>query len=547
MRLLTLALLGCCLLALGSVGGIAEPSDGPCPPAETVPTGGPQITAVAPNTVVPGNEGEYVLLEVPQNHSLGEYRLTDGHTTAALPNTSPTTPVAATRNPETTAELTDHPTVQLEGPLRLAADGDEIALERDNRTVDRIEYGRAPTAERWFRTGERPDEGAFWPREATCRAPVTATPEETTAFVLPDDPETPLTTLAAAEDRIRLGAYELTEPAVVDELVAAADRGVDVRVLLEATPVGGHPSGTAAAVERLQDAEVPVRAIGEGTSRYNFHHPKYAVADDRVLVTTENWKAAGVGGDSSRGWGVVMTDPALADALSAVFTADATGWDTTAADTLEDADDEPPPERDFPTRHEAESVAVDRVELVLAPDAAADRLESLIRSADEEILIKQPRIAGPDFELLAATLAAARDGVSVAILLDSSWYVREDNEALAATLEDLAERDSLDLSVRLADADGYEKVHAKGLVVDDTAVVGSLNWNDNSLHDNREVIAVLHGEEVAAYFRAVFEGDWAEDGWTVPLDAVGIVLVALTATAVIAARSLVFEEERTSG
>jgi hypothetical protein len=55
----------------------------------------------------------------------------------------------------------------------------------------------------------------------------------------------------------------------------------------------------------------------------------------------------------------------------------------------------------------------------------------------------------------------------------------------------------------------FGKIHAKGLVVDDTAVVGSMNWNDNSARHNREVALALHGEAVAAYYARVFAADWS--------------------------------------
>ena len=528
------------LLALALVAG----ADGPCPPAETVTPEEPTITTVYPDTNRTGNVGEYVGITFPRETALGNWTLTDGHTRASLPGATKNGTVAATLDPVETARFTDATPVALEGHLRLAADGDDIALEYENETVDSVSYDRATTGERWYRTGPEPTDGDWWPRGGTCRAPVSATPGEVTVFLLPDEPDVPLETLEGARERVYLGAYTLTEPGVVDTLADAADDGVEVRVLLEASPVGGRPAGTEAAVATLEAAGANVRAIGGGDDRYTFHHPKYAVVDETVLVTTENWVESGVGGAGNRGWGVVLEDSTLAAELAAVFMADADGWDTESAVGLEDVDDDPPPTGSFPTEHDTESVPVERAEIVLGPDAAAPHLEELLAGAEESIHVVQPRIPDPEFSLLQATLAAARNGTSVTILLDASWYVEEENEATAAALEDVAAAEDLDLEVHLDDPEGYDSIHAKGLVVDDVAVVGSLNWNDNSLLDNREILVTLHSDAAAAYFRSAIEADIAGAGWSLPLDVVGVVLVCLTAVGVHAARTLVFAPDR---
>ncbi|MFN2452347.1 MAG: phospholipase D-like domain-containing protein, partial [Candidatus Dormibacteria bacterium] len=51
--------------------------------------------------------------------------------------------------------------------------------------------------------------------------------------------------------------------------------------------------------------------------------------------------------------------------------------------------------------------------------------------------------------------------------------------------------------------------HAKGVVADDVAVVGSANWSGAGLGANREAALVLHSTAVADYFAAAFEHDWA--------------------------------------
>ncbi len=524
----------------------------------------PRIVELYPNPTTYGNVGEYLVLETPTDTRLENWAITDGHTTANLPNETVSGRVAVSTDPDATAELTDtdDPVLELEGHLRLAADGDELELRNGSTAIDSVSYDRAPTAERWYRnedeaeaedaTESRPADGDWHPRGATCLPVSSADVDEATAFVLPDETDLPRETIREADDRLLLAGYTLTSQDIADELVDAADRGVDVAVLLESGPVGGTPEATEPVLETLEEGNVDVRAIGGEGSRYRYHHPKYAVADDHVLVTTENWKPSGIGGDSSRGWGVRLADDSLAADLAAVFRADHEGWDTVSGTAFRanasfvDDDSAGAPSRSFPTEYEPETFPIDSAELLVAPDNAEGRLLELLGEADNEILVKQAAVAD-DVSVLEATLEAARRGVDVEILLDSSWYHEDENEALARELEATADDESLSLEVRLLkETDRFEKIHAKGVVIDrEIAVVGSANWNENAFENNREVLLALHSEEVAAYYADVFADDWEGDGglWALPFGLSVTVVVALALAALVGHRYVRFGDE----
>ncbi|MFC6727567.1 phospholipase D-like domain-containing protein, partial [Natronoarchaeum mannanilyticum] len=276
---------------------------------------------------------------------------------------------------------------------------------------------------------------------------------------------------------------------------------------------GGVTERQVRALDRLVEAGIDVVAIGGERARYRFHHPKYAVIDDEALVTTENWKPAGTGGHSSRGWGVVVHGADTAASLREVFDADV-GWRDAVpwSEYRTDVDPEPatPANGSFPRRVTPERMDADAVRLLTAPDNAESELEALLADANDSILIQQVSIGGRDNPLLDATLDAARRGVSVRILLSSAWYAEEENRKLADWLERRAAAEDLDLRVKLADPRGrYEKIHAKGVVVDEeSAVIGSVNWNNNSLRENREVAVVVEGPEPGEYYADLFRADW---------------------------------------
>lgn len=520
------------------------------------PTESPQVVDIYPNPAVDGDDGEFVTIWVPHDTERQHLSLVDDGVSAPLPAAgtgagNPSgefqsrwncgesgTRITFSTNPNLTNRLVDRPVAGLSSGVRLANDADGIRLLQNGTVVDTVEYSDAPTAEVYHA-----ETGEWRPLGATDRAPVTAGEGNVTAFVLPDNPDRAVAFLRGAEERILLAGYTLSSERVVEELVAAQNRGVRVEVLVDGSPVGGTSPGSVAALDRLSENDVPVTVLGDDRARYQFHHAKYAVVDGRALVSTENWKPAGLGGNSSRGWAVITGQKAIVDELAVVFEKDTnwvggTRWQEYDDVRLADAT---PSNGSYPQQFETRAVHVERTRLLLAPDNAEEELVDAIDGAEESIAIKQPTIGDTNFPLLRATLRAAERGVEVRILLSGAWYTAEENRRLQNTLEQHAERDELHLDVRIADSSEFEKIHAKGLIIDDEQVyLGSLNWNNNSLRENREVVVMLGGEEAASYYGQVFDRDWnADDSDEFPLGLVTLCLLA-GLVALLAARRLDF-------
>ncbi|MFB6150342.1 MAG: phosphatidylserine/phosphatidylglycerophosphate/cardiolipin synthase family protein [Haloarculaceae archaeon] len=497
----------------------------------------PSIVAVYPNPVVEGDRAEFVVLRVPFGTNLGAYRLGDGETRLGLPNATAGGRIALTGAPAAVGNLTDARTLALGDSLSLANAGERLTLVRDNETIAAARYRDAPEGE--VGRFDRRRTITWRPVGRTDRPVVTARGGRVRAFVLPDAPDAVLSLLDNATDRIRLAGYTFTSQRVARTLERAARRGVDVRVLLEGGPVDGITHREARLLDSLAAAGVDVRLLGAPPSRYAFHHPKYAVVDDRAVVLTENWKPAGTGGRSSRGWGVVLDQPRIVAGLVETFRADA-NW-TGAAPWRRFRRG-----RSFSTggvangsyerRHPPETLPVNRTRLLVAPDNAGREVTAVLRNATESIDVVQMRIDGPDGRFVRAAVDAARRGVAVRILLSGAWYVREDNRRLVEHLRERADREDLPLRAKLAEPGGrYEKIHAKGVVVDgDQVLLGSLNWNRESVRNNREVVVQLDGEAVGSYYRAVFAADWNAGGGpprSIPLGSLaavaGVVVLAL--------------------
>jgi len=478
-----------------------------------------RIVELYPNPTTPQNRGEYVRVDLD---AAGNWTVTDGEGVARLPDR--TGEFAITRHPAKTATHTNVTAIEAGGSFQLAVSGERLELRRDGRVVDTVSYGDAPESQRWHR-----DRDPHWqPNGFRPREPATTQSTPVKAFALPDSPAVPVEVIKDADRRLYLAAYTLTSERVVEELIAAHDRGAEVRVLVEGGPVGGMSTTQADRLDDLSEAGIEVRAMTGQRARFRYHHAKYAVADDRAVVLTENWKPSGTGGRENRGWGVTVEDGETADDLAAVFNHDATWNDTvrwpefrSTAETT----DKGASTGSYSQSHPPLTATADSVTVLTAPDNADAELSRLINETDDRLLIVQPSIGSADFPLLRAALRAADRGVDVRILLGSQWYNEEENDALAGRLGERTEG-SENLEIRLAEGTGrFGKIHAKGIVADDTAVVGSLNWNDNSLRNNREVALAIEDEAVADYYAEVFDGDWSSDG-TRELP-VGVLVVAI--------------------
>ena len=574
-RLATLA-----LLVLAAVAGLCAPAAAapldagdPTPANDSVPDTEPRIVELYPNPATEENRGEYLVVTLPER---GNWSLSDGYYDARIPpNASGTVALSTAPNrtasilaaspetvvdagPDAGATTADEPEAgateingtavrRLSDYFPLSASGDRIELRRNRTAVDVVAYDRASEGHRW-----RASWGEWRPRGYDPRSPRRVDGAAVTPFVLPDSPGTPVEPLRSADDRLLVAGYTLTSERVADALVAAAERGADVRVLLEGSPVGGFPARSAALLDRLTAAGVEVRILDGEVERFRFHHPKYAVADGRAVVLTENWKRSGTGGRSNRGWGVVVggdgerpddvgTDrrATVADELAALFAADfrahdARPWREFRADTEFHGDGRA--NGSYPTRFEAPMRPVAaNVTVLTAPGNAADRIVARIDAADERVLAVVPRVGGPGDRIVRALRRAADRGVDVHLLLSDAWYDRDENRNLSERLADEP------IAIDLAEPRGrFGKVHAKGLVIDDAAVVGSLNWNPSAATNNREVLIAVENESVADFYARAYAADWRGGGVQLPVALVAGFGVALAGAGAVARREVAF-------
>lgn len=285
--------------------------------------------------------------------------------------------------------------------------------------------------------------------------------------VEPNDGPGPLTArFAQAATSIDYVPFGLDDPSILQSLVDARGRGVQVRVMMEPSRVTASDPG----IKKLSDAGIETRPTNPA---FALTHTKYAVVDGaRGLVLTFNSAASDL--KSRRDFAVEDDDPRDAAFLERLFAAD---WDRVATGPIPSG-------------------------FALSPDNSDTVLATLLGSAQRSLDIYAQKLL-PSSQLDAIRAAAAR-GVTVRILRAPPGPLDSALEFLQGSLR------GVPLQIQVSHG---PRVHAKIMVVDGAAVfLGSENIEDNTGEQRREVGIVFNDPEIAGQILQVFEQDWGNGG-----------------------------------
>ena len=341
-----------------------------------------------------------------------------------------------------------------------------------------------------------------------------------TPFVFPDSKGEPiLKALEGAVSEVLISVYLFDHRDVVSLLIMLLEKGVAVKILLEGSPAGGVPDIEVRYMNALceKGAEIFLIKTSGVYKRYDLVHNKYAVIDSaKVIITSENWRESSFTGN--RGWGAVIESKEYAAYMREIFFADC---DVSRPDIHSFGDLYPRPAPVQVPRYRSKEFSsyasfAASVTPVLSPDFSFEYLRKEMLGATERIYAEQMSIqyAWTDTTLrspLSWSLTAAKNGADVRILADVSFDTDDGGPNSNYTTVSII--DSMDgLRARtIGGGDGFGLTHNKGVIIDDTVWVSSVNWTNASFMNNREAAAEIHSGEVADYFAYYFLLDWGDD------------------------------------
>ncbi|HEY6469874.1 MAG TPA: phospholipase D-like domain-containing protein [Candidatus Dormibacteraeota bacterium] len=293
------------------------------------------------------------------------------------------------------------------------------------------------------------------------------------------------------------------------ELVRAARRGVRVRLVLDE-----HASdGNAATARELTAAGGECRVAGDHQAAA---HGKLLFTDATVAVGTGNllWRdaprdrrlrfppdAAPLAG--TREWWVTASGSrSLESDVRRAFDAHwetarrpPSAWSTGALARVPAVGTPMPQVAPFTAR-----VAARRLRLITGGSAVASTLHVLIASAQTRVLVTVPYVFLAELSvrcLIDLMAGVSHHGVDCALLLGA--IPRADDSRLLVALP---------FEVRRMDPARSTTGHAKGAIVDGSALISSANWSSAGLGRNWEAALHIEHPGAAAYYAAAWHRDW---------------------------------------
>jgi len=418
--------------------------------------------------------------------------------------------------------------------------GDRVMLMKGDVIIDAFVYGNGASAGGWNGDGlKKLNENNFARRTSAVdtdsakdwslivRGHTSLETDEFLADVVPftfpeSKGEHVMDALMEADEEVLISIYLLDHREIVSILYTLLQKNVTVRILLEGSPVGGTGEEIGYMATLAENgADVNFIKNVNGYKRYSYLHNKYAVIDsDTVIVTSENWRNSSF--KDNRGWGAILYSEDYAKYMRDVFLGDIDNSEGDIQPFLPTYDDVSPinvtlydhTDIKYPTYSAT-------IYPMITPDFAYDSLYSLISTAERRVYSQQ---LGVDYGwvsndspvLLMASLAD--NGVDTRLMIDVTFDSPNDSDVK----DGYGVRDAMvnrGLNVMTGKDSNYNKlIHNKGVIVDDTAWVGSMNWNPSSFGNNREVGVKMVSKTIADFYAAAFIADWGTYTGTTELD-----------------------------
>jgi cardiolipin synthase A/B len=290
-------------------------------------------------------------------------------------------------------------------------------------------------------------------------------------IVLPDDSSKPLIdAIDGAKSSLRIKMFVFSDPSLVNAVIAAKKRGVDVRVMLNPERRDGQKEN-AEAREKLEGAGVSVR---DSNPCFDVTHEKSMVVDDKTAyVQSLNWETRNL--TETRDYAVVTSHAHEVGEAMAGFDAD---WERT----------------DF--------VALHGSNLIWCTGNGRLRICEFIDGAKHSLWLQNERYQDP--VVIEHLVRAHVRGVKIRVMARPPHKLKK--EKLVEGVSGLRVLQDLGIPVHKLK---HIKLHGKVMLADDKrAIVGSINIAPGSFDSRRELAIEVDDEHIIHRIRKTLEHDW---------------------------------------
>jgi cardiolipin synthase A/B len=290
-------------------------------------------------------------------------------------------------------------------------------------------------------------------------------------IVLPDDSGEPiLAAIAGAAKSIRIKMFVFSDPALLQAVIAAHKRGVDVRVMLNPERRDGKKEN--------DDSRVTLTVAGiqvmDSNPAFDLTHEKSMVIDDTTaFVQSLNWETENL--TTTRDYAVVTSHKHEVEEVIQCFDAD---WNRTPFETG------------------------DKSHLIWCIGNGRQRLGQLIDEARHTLWLQNERYQDPT--IIEHLVRAHCRGVQIRIMARPPHKLKK--EKLIEGVSGL--RVLQDIGVKIHKL-RHIKLHAKLLFADEArAIIGSINLAPGSFDSRRELAIEVDDEHIIRRIKKTFQDDW---------------------------------------
>lgn len=281
-------------------------------------------------------------------------------------------------------------------------------------------------------------------------------------FVLPEENDKIYDFLRETKESLDITIYMLSDRKSIEIIKKLFKDGIDIRIIIEQTPYGGSAVNYKTYNELL-DFGINIKY---SSPRFALTHAKYIIQDNKTaFIMTSNMTYSGL--NTNRDFILKTSNQLIINELINIFN------------------------NDF--NYKKYNSKLDN--LVVSPLNSRDKIESIIKTAQNSIYIYGENIGDKEFETLLKK--KKEEGVEIKIILPSSTSVESNNVVIRKLNENGIEIKNLKKPYQ----------HAKIVIVDNSIMyLGSINYSTYSMDKNREIgIITLNTNSINKVLKIFYE------------------------------------------
>ncbi len=287
-------------------------------------------------------------------------------------------------------------------------------------------------------------------------------------IVLPDDSVQPiLDAIDGATKSLRIKMFIFTDPSLLDAVIAAHRRGVNVRIMLNPKRRSGVSENDESR-SKLEAAGIEVR---DSNPAFDLTHEKSMVVDDKTaFVKSLNWQTKNLTG--TRDYAIITRHAHEVEEIINGFEAD---WNR----------------QDFASKH-----------LIWCRGNGRERITQFINQAKHSLWLQNERYQ--DQMMIECLVRAKERGVKIHVMARPAHTLKKDK--LIEGVGGL--RILRDVGVKIRKLKKL-KLHAKMLLADgERAIIGSINLAPGSFDSRRELAIEVDDKHIVDRLHEIVKRDW---------------------------------------